>query len=76
MNKAFFLALCETTGVPFRIANKIIDGRYKFGKNQYLSSLDSKYYQGNDLWDAKVNALNSAIKKMGKEIIIHELSIK
>jgi hypothetical protein len=76
MNKAFFVALCETTGVPFRIANKIIDGRYKFGKNQYLSSLDDKYYQGNDSWDAKVNALNSAIKKFGKEVTAHKLSMQ
>lgn len=70
MNKEFFKALCESTRMPFAAASKIINGKYR----PYLSALDDQYYQGNDLWDAKTNALNAAIKKFGKEKVIEKLS--
>lgn len=64
MNKEFFISYCKTVGIPFKDANKIIDGRYK----PYLSALDDRYYPGNDVWDAKYNALNHAIKVIGKDL--------
>lgn len=72
MNKSFFISLCKVIGIPFPIATKIIDGRYK----PYLSAVDDQYYQDDDLWVAKTNALNTAIKKFNKEIIIQKLSSK
>lgn len=63
MNKEYFKALCEVVKIPVSVASRIIDGRYK----PYLSALDDRYYEGSDVWTAKTNALNVAIKSFGKE---------
>lgn len=70
MSQEFFKALCQVNEIDFKKASKIIDGRYR----PFLSGLDDQYYQGNDVWDAKVNALNAAIKKLGVEGVRSKLA--
>ncbi|MFZ1807947.1 MAG: hypothetical protein WAU36_12015 [Cyclobacteriaceae bacterium] len=67
MNKIYFESLCKTTGV--KKGGKIIDGRYK----PWLSRLDDQYYSGGDVWDAKTNALNAALRRFTKEEINQRL---
>jgi hypothetical protein len=68
-NKLFFNSLCQVNKINPVAGSRIIDGRYK----PYLSSIDSQYYQGNDVWDAKCNALTAAIKKFGVDAVREKL---
>lgn len=76
MNQEFFKAYCITVNIDFKLASKIVNGKYKFGKDQYLSAIDDQYYKGNDSWEAKTKALQSAIKQFGKEGTILKLKQK
>jgi hypothetical protein len=71
ISKRFFEAYARHVGIPMNLANKIIDGRYK----PYLSSLDDQYYHGNDVYDAKVEALRASLHKFGKAETIRRLKM-
>lgn len=58
-SKEYFKVYCQTIGLDTNIGSKIINGKYK----PYLSAIDNLYYEGNDLWDAKQNALQAALKR-------------
>jgi hypothetical protein len=60
----YFRSYCKVIKIPFEIAKKVINGRYK----PYLSAVDDLYYSGT-LWEAKINALQTAVKNLGvKEV--------
>jgi hypothetical protein len=71
LSRDYFNAVCGVNGIDSRQGRKIIDGRYK----PYLSALDDQYYQGNDVWDAKTNALTAAIKSLGVEKVKEKISL-
>ncbi|MBD3355072.1 hypothetical protein GF361_03745 [Candidatus Woesearchaeota archaeon] len=68
-SRRFFEAYAKQVGIPKKLAHKIIDGKYK----PYLSRVDDQYYDGSDAYDAKVEALQQAIKKYGKKETIRRL---
>jgi hypothetical protein len=69
MSKRFFEAYAKHIGIPLNLANKIVDGRYK----PYLSAIDDQYYEGNTVYDAKVEALQAAMSSFGREQTIMKL---
>lgn len=70
-NQLFFEASAEYHKIPLKLANKIIDGRYR----PFLSALNDQYYdnKGSTVWDAKFYALDDAIKQFGVKGTIKKL---
>lgn len=70
-NQKFFEASAKVNKIPFKLATKIIDGRYR----PFLSALDDQYYdnKGSTVWDAKFYALENAIKLYGREKTMEKL---
>jgi len=69
MDKKFFETYAKQIGIPKVLAHKIIDGRYK----PYLSNIDSQYYSGANLYDAKLEALQRAVDIHGLDETIKKL---
>lgn len=69
INKKFFETFARLQGIEPRIASKIIDGKYK----PYLSKIDDKYYEFDNVWDAKHEALRQALKTHDKDDLIKKL---
>lgn len=69
IEKEFFEAMAKVNKIPKKLAHKIIDGRYR----PFLSNVNSKYYSGETVYDAKTEALADALSTLGREEVIRRL---